>query len=159
MAEIDLSKFPKIRNRDEARAFKKVLLKSGKTDEEADNIIELTKKATHLWDAEGKTRSKEYLIEGEQVKLNVDKMWNYPDWESRQEAYKQFVQDNIDTIFTVKYCDDYQNKPSIVELVKDEMVSLWRFADDDLLVLDSGDGIFKEMWLIEEVGGQNKQHE
>jgi len=133
MSEIDLSKFPKIRNREESRAFKKVLLKSGKTENEANNIIDLTKKATRLWDAEGKSRSKEYLLEGEQVKLNVDKMWNYPDWESRQEAYKQFVQDNVDTIFTVKYAEEYQAKPSIVELVKDGMVSLWRFVDDDLL--------------------------
>ena len=155
MSEIDLSKFPKIRNREESRAFKKVLLKSGKTEDEANNIIDLTKKATRLWDAEGKSRSKEYLLEGEQVKLNVDKMWNYPDWESRQEAYKQFVQDNIDTIFTVKYAEEYQDKPGIVELVKDGMVSLWRFMDDDLLVLDKSDGVFKEIWLVEEeVGGQ-----
>ena len=49
MADIDFSKFPKIRNREEARAFKKVLLRSGKTDEEADNIIALTKKVTSMW--------------------------------------------------------------------------------------------------------------
>jgi len=113
-----------------------------------------------LWDAESKSRSKEYLLEGEQVKLNVDKMWNYPDWDSRQEAYKQFVQDNVDTVFTVKYADEYQDKPSIVELVKDGMVSLWRFVDNDLLVFDKTDGVFKELWLIEEeVGGQHEQHQ
>lgn len=157
MAELDLSSFPKIRNREESRALKKVLLKSGKTEDEASNIIELTKKATRLWDAEGKTRSKEFLFEGEQVKLNVDKMWNYPDWESRQEDYKRFVHDNVETIFTVKYSEDYKDKPGIVEIVKDGMVAIWRFVDDDLLVLDGSDGVFKELWLIEEnPGGQNE---
>ncbi|MDR2572279.1 MAG: hypothetical protein LBD23_18550 [Oscillospiraceae bacterium] len=157
MTGLDLSNFPKIRNREESRAFKKVLLKSGKTEDEATQIIDLAKKATLMWETEGKTRSREFLLEGEQVKLNVDKMWNYPDWESRQEAYKQFVQDSIDIIFTVKYAEGYQDKPGIVELKKDGMVSMWRFADNDLLVLDKNDGVFKELWLIEEnIGGQNE---
>lgn len=68
-------------------------------------------------------------------------------------AYKQFIKDNVDTIFTVSYAENYQSNPNIVELVKDGAVSLWHFCDEDLLVLDKSDGVFKEMWLVEEKAG------
>jgi len=148
---IDLSKFPKIRNRDDARAFEKVLRRSGKTKQEIKNIIGLSKSLTKSFDAEGLAKSKQYLTEGEMVKFNIDRMLSYPDWDKRQSAYKEYVQANINTIFIVKYLDEYQDKPGIVALIDESgAVSPWNFSDADLLVYDKADKTFKEMWLIEE---------
>ena len=148
---IDFSQFPKIRNRKEVRALEKVLRRSGKTKQEINNIIDISKMVTQAYDNEGRMQSRAYLYEGEMVKLNVDKMWSQPDWGSRQEEYKSFVHENIDTIFLVKYIDDYKEKPSIVSLIDESgQVPTWIFCDNDLLVYDAKDKTFKELWLIEE---------
>lgn len=150
---IDISKFPKVRNREQVRAFKKVLRKAGHSQDSIDNLIKLSKTLAQAEDTETAIKSKEYLAEGEQVKLNVDKMYGHPDWDVYQDAYKAFVDDNIDTIFAVKYVEPYLAKPSIVSLVCPlGITSPWLFADVDLLVKDSIDGQFKELWMIEEVG-------
>lgn len=150
-APIDYSKFPKIRNRKDARALEKVLRRSGKTKQEINDIIGISKMLTKSYDAEGSMQSKQFLTEGEMVKLNADKMLSYPDWDKRQEAYKKFVQANIDTIFIVKYIDGHTDKPGIVSLIdENDTVSPWNFSDADLLVYDMNDKTFKEMWLIEE---------
>lgn len=153
--DFDINNFPKIRNRDEARAFSKILRKSGNTKEKADKIVKLTKDMTAAWDSESKTKAKEFLLEGEKVKFNIDKMWAHPDWNSKQEAYKDFVVSNIDTIFTVTYDEKFKDKPSLVRFVEDDSEQQWQFSDVDLLVLDASDGKFKEMWMIEE--GINKE--
>jgi len=152
---LDLSKFPKVRNRDDVRALKKVLRRSGKTKEEADKIIDLTKVMTKAFDNEPQFRTKECLFEGDKVKLNIDKILAYPDWESRQEQYRDFVMDNVDTVFTVQYDEKYQSKPAVVKLLEDKSEQQWLFSDVDLLVLDESDGGFKEIWMIESAVNKN----
>ena len=147
--QIDYDKFPRIRNRKDARAFEKVLRKSGKSEEDIKKIITIAKRLTKGLDAEKQTVSKAYLLEGEKVMLNIDKMLASPDWHSRHEAYKDFVLINKDNIFTVMYDENYKNMPRIVRLAEDDSEQKWLFSDNDLLVCDASDGKFKEMWLIE----------
>ena len=87
---VDFSKFPQIRNREETRALEKVLRKSGKTKNEIEGILELSKIITKAFDSENDIGYKQSLDEGEMVKLNIDKMWSYPDWDNRQESYKEY---------------------------------------------------------------------
>jgi hypothetical protein len=153
---IDFSKFPQVRNRKEARALEKVLRKTGKSDKEISDLIQISKMVTKAFASESLTQSKQYLDEGGMVKLNADKMWSYPDWDKRQKEYKDFVKENINTIFIVKYLEAYRDKPNIVTLIDEAGVtSPWSFADDDLLVYDEAGRTFKEMWLIEEKVGES----
>jgi len=70
MAEaIDFDKFPKIRNREQARAFEKVLRKSGKSEDKINELVAICKNVTKIFDAEGLIKFKDYLVEGDQVKL------------------------------------------------------------------------------------------
>ena len=148
---VDFSKFPKVHNREETRALEKVLRQSGKTKNEIAGIIELSKMITKAYDSESDTRYKQHLNEDEMVKLNIDKMWSYPDWDNRQESYKEYVRANIDTIFTVNLIDGYEDRAAIVNLADDtDVLSPWSFCEKDLLVYDASDRTFKEMWLIEE---------
>ena len=145
---MDLSKFPKVRNRKEARAFAKVLRKAGKTDKEIKDLITLSKSLAKMWDSESLPKYRNHLIEGEQVKLNVDKIWSRPEWYDKQEPYKQFVLDNEDRIFTVKFDDSYTINPGLIRFAEDDSPQQWLFSDVDLLVLDPSDGQFKETWLV-----------
>ena len=147
---IDLNKLPKIRNREQARAFSKILKKSGKTETEINNIIDLTKKVTLMYDTEQLVKFKNYLLEGDKVKLNADKIRNHPDWDKLQEAYREFIISNVDTVFSVKYDENYPDKPNMVRLEDETELYNWLFWDGDLYVLDENDGQYKELYLIEE---------
>lgn len=146
---VDFSKFPKIRNREEKRAFEKVLRKGGKrTDKEVKDIIAMAKALTIAFDNERLPRSR-FLKEGDQVKFNIDKMRGYPDWKKRQEAYREYIESNVDKVFTVRYNDEYRERPTIVELVNpdtNDVDNSWLFSDQDVLVLDNGE--FKELYLL-----------
>jgi hypothetical protein len=150
--KIGFDKFPKIRNRKEHRALEKVLRHSGKSKAEASRMADLFKSMTTAWDTEGSLASLRFLQEGEHVKLNVNKMHSYPDWEKLQESYRKFVDANADTIFKVRYFEKYREEPTLVELVNLENENeeiVWLFSDQDLLVLDESDGLWKEMYLVE----------
>ena len=148
---LDFSKFPRVRNRKEARAFAKLLSKSGKTKNEIDNIIELSKALAKSYEAEGQTRYKQSLGEGDIVKLDIDKMRNNPSWSNLQESYIEYVSANIDTIFSVRLIDKFQGNNAIVNLAdENDTLSPWQFNANDLLVYDKTDSTFKAMWLIEE---------
>lgn len=147
---IDFSKFPRVRNREEARALEKVLRKSGKTKAEMKSIVSLAKTLAKAYDAEGQSNARIFFREGEKVKLNADKIMAHPDWDKKQDAYKDFVLSNIENTFTAKLIDKMQDSPLIVTLAEDTSEQQWWFTQDDLLVLDESDGTFKEMWMIEE---------
>ena len=168
---MDFSKFPRVCNREEARAFEKLLRKSGKSKDEIADIIKLSKALAKSFEAESQTQYKQSLCEGDTVKLDIDKMRSYPDWDKRQEAYIEYVNANIDTIFSVRLIEKYQGNnasvffppgktgcarpPScgdnIVNLVDEsDTISPWQFSSNDLLVYDKKDSAFKAMWLIEE---------
>ena len=146
---LDFSKFPSVRNREEARAFEKILRKSGKGKEEIADIIKLSKMLAKAYDSEMLGQYRQNLRDGDMAKLNIDKMRSYPDWDKRQEAYRDFMDANVDSVFTVKLHENYPG--SIVRLI-DERGSecQWLFSDLDLLVFDVKDSSYKEIWLIEE---------
>ena len=146
---LDYDKFPRIRNRKDARAFERVLRKSGKSEEDIKKIIAIAKRLTKGLDSEQEVMSKAYLLEGEKVMLNVNKILASPDWPTRQEAYKDFVLINKNNVFTVMYDENYRHMPRIVRLAEDDSEQRWLFSDNDLLVYDATDGKFKEMWMIE----------
>jgi len=147
---LHLNKLPKIRNRDEARVFAKVLSKSGKTEKQIADIIELTKKTTLMYDAELRVKFKEHIAAGDKVKLNVDKIRSHPDWDKLQDSYKEFIFENVDTVFTAHYDDGYSDNPSLVLLDDGKLLYDWLFWDGDLLVLDESDGQYKELHWIEQ---------
>ena len=150
VSSIDFSKFPKVRNRDETRALKKVLQKSGKTKQEIKDIIGLAKMLASSFDTEGQSKTRMYLREGEKVKFNIDKITSHSDWVRKQNSYKEFVESNVEKIFTVALIEQFKEKPYIVTFAEDTSEQQWWFAADDLLVYDKSDDTYKELWMIEE---------
>ena len=151
--KVDFNKFPNIRNRKEAREFAKVLRRHGKNEAEIKEIIELTKQITKIRDVEKLPKFKECLLEGDKVKLNVEKIRQHPDWDKLQPAYKEFVEGNAGVVFTVEYDEDYADKSNLVGLKEAPDNQKWLFWDGDLFVLDERDGQFKELYMIYEEGG------
>ena len=148
---LDFSKFPHLNNRKEVRAFEKVLRRKGKSKNEIENLVKLGKMLGKAFVAEGFTTYRDMLEDGEMVKLNIDKMYSYPDWEQRQGEYRKYIEEHEDTIFTVRLLDEYRGKASIVSLVDAEgKESPWIFSDKDLLVYDNETKTFTELWLIKQ---------
>lgn len=77
---------------------------------------------------------------GDKCKINVEKIISRKDWERLNPAYKQFVLDNVDTIFTVQE-DKFKSKAdgfiAIVSLVEDTTKPKWLWSVDDLIKVDS----------------------
>ena len=146
--KLDYSKFPNIRNRKDAREYAKKLRKIGKSEKEVEKIIELTKQVTKIRSIKTLPKFKGYLVEGDRVKLNVEKIRKHPDWEALQPAYKEFVESNVDVVFTVEYDESYADKPNLVCLKEAPDDQKWLFWDGDLFVLDEQDGLFKELYQI-----------
>lgn len=149
---LDLNKIPKIRNRDDKRKLEKILRSQGKSKEEIDNIITLTKELNKITDVNNLPKFKECLLEGDKVKLHIEKIKSHPDWEGYQQEYKDFVESNNDIIFTVEYDKKHKNKPNLVCLKEDTSRQKWLFWDGNLLVLDEKDNKFKELYMVVEEG-------
>ena len=147
---LDFSRFPKVRSDREVEALKKVLSKSNMSESEINNIIYISKMLATAYDSEKQSQPKQFLANDEMVKLNIDKIYSYSNWELRQESYKQYIKDHEDTIFSVKHLDSSKTERSIVSLIDELGIeSPWNFCDMDLLVYDKSDNSFKELWLIE----------
>ena len=77
------------------------------------------------------------IPEGTKVKLNYENIINEPDYTKKVKAYREFVENNKNKIFTVQYDEKYKNKPILVSLKEDtnEIKWLW-YCETDLIVLD-----------------------
>ena len=75
------------------------------------------------------------IPEGSKVYLKVEKMKKHPDWNRLDERYRAFVEDNIDTVFTVEYDEQYQREPLWVCLKEDTTPIKWLFYIGDLKVI------------------------
>ena len=148
--KIDFKKFPLIRNRKESREYAKILRKHGKSEAEIKGIIELTKQITNIRNMEGLPKLKDFLLEGDKVKLNAEKIRRRPDWDEMQTAYKEFVEENAGAVFTVEYAERYEDKPNMVALKEDTSEQKWLFWDGDLLVYDENDGLYKELYMVQD---------
>ena len=81
---------------------------------------------------------KNTITEGTKVKLNVPVIKANPSWFRLNPKYKQFVEDNKDTIFTVEYDRDANGNvvgnQALVCLKEDTTKPKWKFYFRDLLI-------------------------
>lgn len=87
--------------------------------------------------ANGEVDEDAVIEEGVKVKLNYDGIVNDPNYPKKVQAYKDFVENNKDTIFTVEYDEKYKNNPLLVMLKEDtnEVKWLWH-TKYDLIVIE-----------------------
>ena len=85
----------------------------------------------------GENDNANILAEGTKVRLNYYSIVNEPVYKSKRKAYKKFVNENKDKIFTVEYDEKYKDKPILVSLKEDdgEVKWLWH-CESDLIVVD-----------------------
>jgi len=71
------------------------------------------------------------LEEGSHVRINVEQIMKRKDFASKSPAYKQFLSDHTDEVFTVHRVFDQH--PIIVELVEDPSDLKWLWFEYDLI--------------------------
>ena len=85
----------------------------------------------------GENDNVEILEEGTKVKLNYDTLVNEPTYKNKLKAYKKFINNNKDKVFTVVYDEKYRNKPILVSLKEDDSEVKWLWhCMTDLIVVD-----------------------
>ena len=89
--------------------------------------------------ADGDVDDADVISEGTKVKLNYDSIVNDPNYPKKVQQYKDFVEANKDTVFTVEYDEKYKNKPLLVVLKEDsnEVKWLWHSKYDLIVVEDN----------------------
>ena len=88
--------------------------------------------------ANGEVDEDSVIAEGAKVKLNYDSIIADPNYPKKVQGYKDFVENNKDTIFTVEYDEKYKNKPLLVMLKEDtsEVKWLWHTKYDLIVIED-----------------------
>ena len=77
------------------------------------------------------------LLEGTKVRLNYESLTQEPAYKNKRQAYKDFVEQNKDTIFTVEYDEKYKNNPILVSLKEDNSQIKWLWhCEYDLIVIE-----------------------
>lgn len=105
-------------NREQRRQTVKNLQKKGLKRESAETFVERMDFTEHHFNRD--------VWEGEKVKLNYDRITHYKDWKILRQEYRDFVEANKDTVFTVEF-DDIRKK----EAEKNKGLSgLCQFAED-----------------------------
>jgi hypothetical protein len=136
-----------VTNRAQKRKTEKALGITQKSKEEINQIINTLNVVGSL-DMSDFPKFKEYLLEGDKVMLDVEKIKKHPDWDNYNPDYREFVESNEGAVFTVKYDENKQDKPNLVMLAEDASRYQWLFWDGNLLVEDSKDGKFKSLYKI-----------
>lgn len=79
----------------------------------------------------------EFLAEGTKVKLNYEWITEEPSYINKAKSYKEFVESNKNTIFTVEYDKKYGDKSYMVCLKEDMTPTKWLWHSSlDLLVVE-----------------------
>ena len=118
-------------NRKARRERQQKLREAGLTKTEAKFMIERLS---------SKTRNPISCWEGEKVKIDFERIYHYKDYEKLNPKYKEFIENNRSTVFTVEF-DPYRkqhntkDKENMVQLVEDESVPKWLFWAGDLIPL------------------------
>ena len=76
------------------------------------------------------------LFEGDKVKIDYEGIVSRVDYEKRRPEYRDFIEQNKDTIFTVKYDEKYRNNPWLVSLEEDTTEPRWLFTTSDLILYE-----------------------
>lgn len=113
-------------NREQRRTYEKNLRAKGMSKENASNIVKLKQKLDSV----------PWLPEGQKVRLNLKSIMSDPDYEKKQDRWKQFVQDNKDTVFTIKWDDRHRDNPVLVCLKEDPTPGKWLWWVGDLEKVD-----------------------
>jgi hypothetical protein len=133
-----------VQNRAEKRRAEKILKMKGASKENINEVISLM---NGFGDMKNLPKYKECLLEGDRVKLDVEKIKAHKSWNTYNPNYRQFVEDNADRIFTVKYDDKHKDKPNMVTFAEDDSKENWLWYDGHLLVEDKN-GKFREMYTM-----------
>ena len=106
--------------------------------------IKKVNKTLHL--GLNKTQLKEYikfkeeqmssivLFEGDKVKIDYESIISRVDYDKRRPEYRNFIEENKNAIFTVKYDEKYRNNPWLVSLEEDTTEPRWLFTTSDLIL-------------------------
>jgi len=76
-----------------------------------------------------------YVEDGDQVKLNIEKIMSAPDWDKLNPNFKDFCLNHSEDVFTVEYIPKFGDRPSIVRLREDDSSPNWYFYTGDLTIL------------------------
>lgn len=95
------------------------------------------KKGTNTKKSINKKKTQEmddiYIPEGTKVKLNLKRIKAHPDYVKLTEDYRNFVEANENTIFTVEY-DKFRENPSTLVCLKEDPTPLkWLFWTGNLI--------------------------
>ena len=119
-------------NREQRRQAVKNLQKKGLKRESAETFVERMDFTEHHFSRD--------VWEGEKVKLNYDRITHYKDWKILRQEYRDFVEANKDTVFTVEF-DDIRKKEAekneglsgLCQFVEDTTPVKWLFYAIDLI--------------------------
>ena len=111
-------------NREDRRKYTKKLRADGRSPAQIEQIVAM-KKAMEI---------QKPLAEGQAVKLNIEQIKSHPGWDKMRDTYKEFIEANIDTVFTVEYDEKHKGR-GIVCLKEDTSIPKWYFWSGDLISL------------------------
>ena len=74
------------------------------------------------------------FFEGDKVKINYESITSRIDYEKRRPEYRNFIEENKNNIFTIKYDEKYRNNPWLVSLEEDTTEPRWLFTTSDLIL-------------------------
>ena len=72
------------------------------------------------------------LNAGDKVYIDAEAIMSKPHFENMQPAYKEFIENSVNRVFTVEKEEKYIGKP-IVSLVEDPSEVKWLFFEGDLI--------------------------
>lgn len=114
-------------NREERRTLEREIKKLTKNTGLTDNQI---KGYIKFKDWQSKSTS---LKEGDKVKLNYEVIVNDINYKTKTIKYKNFIEENKETVFTVEYDQKYKKNPWLVCLKEDITQPKWLFIANDLI--------------------------
>lgn len=77
------------------------------------------------------------LFEGDRVMIDYNGITSRVDYDKRRPEYRNFIEENKNTIFTVKYDEKYRNNPWLVSLEEDTTEPRWLFTTSDLILYNN----------------------
>jgi hypothetical protein len=81
------------------------------------------------------------IAEGTKVKLNMERITSHPDWNPNTDDfnhrnYVDWVTQNKDNVFTIKYDSAHLKDPQLLCFIEDNTNPKWLFHESDLIVLE-----------------------